>query len=81
MVGGLRELSRSLMRVAEVVDGLTGFVETRLEILAAPPGRLEGSGRGLRQPRSHVLSDWRLLPGIEAEHLGFVVGFSVATAR
>ena len=62
------------MHVVGVVDGLTGFVGPKLKILVVPLGRIEGSGRGLRQPRSHVLFDWRLLPGIEAEHLGFVVG-------
>ena len=81
MVGGLRELSRFLLHVVGVVDGLTGYVETRLKILAAPPGRLEGLGRGLRQPRFRVLFDWRFFPGIEAARLGFVVGFFVATAR
>ena len=74
LVGGLRELSRFSLHVVGVADGLTGCVEMRLKILAAPPGRLEGSGRGLRQPRSHILSVWRLFPGIEAECFGFVTG-------
>ena len=48
--------------------------EPELKILAVSHGRLEGSGRGLRQPRSHVLSVWRLFPKIEAERFGFVAG-------
>ena len=74
LLGRLRELPRFLLRVVGVDDGLSGCVEQKPKILAAPPGRLEGSGRGLRQPRSHVLFDWRLLARIEAERLGFVVG-------
>ena len=73
MVGGLRELSRFSLHVVGVTDGFTGCVVMRLKILAAPPRRLEGSGHGLRQPCSHVLSDWRFRPGIEAERLGFIV--------
>ena len=47
---------------------------SRLKFLAAPPGQLEGLGRGLRQPRPHIPSVWRFFPGIEAECFGFIAG-------
>ena len=47
---------------------------SRLKFLAASSGRLEGLGRGLRQPRPHVVSVWRFFPGFVAERFGFVAG-------
>ena len=74
LLGRLRELPRFLLHVVGVVDGLSGCVAPNLKFLAESPRRLEGSGRGLRQPCFRVLFDWRFFPGIEAERLGFVVG-------
>ena len=73
-LGRLCKLPRSWLHIVGVDDGLSGFAEPKLKILAASPGRLEDSSRGLRQPCFHVLSAWRFFPGIEAERLGFVVG-------
>ena len=74
LLGRLHELPCFLLHVVGVVDGLSGCVEPKPKILEASPGRLEGSGRGLRQTHFRVLSDWRPFSGVEAERLGFVVG-------
>ena len=74
MLGRLRELPRFSLCVVEVVNGSSGCAKPKLKTSVALPGLLEDSGRGLRQPRSHVLSDWRLFSEFEAERLGFVVG-------